>query len=278
MVTIAVLLTTYNRKDKTLACLQSLKAQVISTPVTIDLYVTDDASADGTPDAIKTIYPDANIFIGSGSLFWAGGMRVSWGEAVKKGYDYYLLLNDDTILVSNALDVLLSYYKNGDTTAIIVGTTAEGDNISYGGRIITSKLNFGKQMVYSDTEFLNCHLGNANIMLVPKHTVAKIGILSAKYTHGIADYDYTLTAVEAGINVMVAPGVLGSCTDDHGNNWKSANTTLAERVKYLKSPKGLAYSEYLYLIKRHLPQHYPVAFVKLWAKTLFPFLWDRFKN
>ncbi|MBW4890161.1 glycosyltransferase family 2 protein [Mucilaginibacter sp. HMF5004] len=276
-VAIAVLLTTFNRRDKTIACLKSLKGQVTTVPVAIDIYVTDDASADGTPEAIKVIYPEANVFIGSGSLFWAGGMRKSWGEAVKGNYDYYFLLNDDTILTSNVLEVLLSYYKN-KATGIVVGSTAEDGKLSYGGRVITSKLNFKKEMVFSNTEFLNCDLGNANIMLVPKGVVDKIGILSDKYTHGIADYDYTLTAVEAGINVMVAPGILGTCSDDHGNNWKSANTTLKERIKYLKSPKGLAYNEYLYLIKKHLPQHYPVAFVKLWAKTLFPFLWDRFKN
>lgn len=275
---IAVLLTTYNRKDKTVACLNSVKKQVSNTQFLLDLYVTDDASADGTPDAVKAIYPDAHVFIGDGSLFWAGGMRKCWGAAVKKNYDFYLLLNDDTILMSNAFEVLLSYYDNANLDVIVVGSTAEGRVLSYGGQKIISKFNFIKEIVYSETEFLNCELGNANIMLVPKMVVAKIGILSDKYTHGIADYDYTLTAIEAGLKVVVAPGILGTCPDDHGNNWKSANNTLEERIKYLKSPKGLAYTEYLYFIKRHLPQHYPIAFAKLWAKTLFPFLWDRFKK
>ena len=277
MVKIAVSLTTYNRKDKTISCLQSLKLQTISTSVKLDVYVTDDASTDDTPAVIKMIYPEANIFIGSGTLFWAGGMRKSWGEALKSNYDYYFLLNDDTILMPNALEVLLTYYKD-NPIGIVVGSTAEDDRISYGGQKITSKLNFKREIVFSDSVFLDCDLGNANIMLVPGQVVAKIGILSEKFTHGIADYDYTLTALKAGFKVMVAPGLLGICSDDHGNNWKSTNTTLKDRIKYLKSPKGLAYNEYLYLIRKHLPEHYPIAFIKLWAKTLFPFLWDKFKN
>jgi GT2 family glycosyltransferase len=115
-------------------------------------------------------------------------------------------------------------------------------------------------------------------MLVPREIVRKIGILSEDYTHSIADFDYTLKAKKAGFKAVVVPGILGYCTDDHGNNWKSANVSLRDRIKYLKSPKGLAYEEYLHFIKKHFPSHLPEAFIKLWLKTLFPALWDKFKR
>ncbi len=115
-------------------------------------------------------------------------------------------------------------------------------------------------------------------MMVPREVVKKIGILSADYTHSIADFDYTLRAKKAGFNVVVAPGILGHCTDDHGNNWKSSGVSLKDRIRYLKSPKGLAYKEYLHFIKLHFPSHLPVAFFKLWLKTLFPVVWDKFKR
>ena len=52
-------------------------------------------------------------------------------------------------------------------------------------------------------------------MWVPKEVVNKIGPLAEGYVHGVADYDYTLRARKAGLPVLIAPGYLGSCTDDH---------------------------------------------------------------
>ena len=76
----------------------------------------------------------------------------------------------------------------------------------------------------------------------------------------------------------MAPGFLGSCVDDHGNNWMPQKTSFKQRIQYLKNPKGLAYKEYLQFIRSHFPLSYPTAFCKLWLKTFFPFLWETFKK
>jgi GT2 family glycosyltransferase len=281
---IAVLLATYNRKEKTISCLTSLFAQQIPENVNLEVYLTDDASSDGTAEAVKTNFPQVKLFAGSGSLFWAGGMRNSWTQALTANADFYLLLNDDTLLAGNAISELLKYSAAGNdnsrTAAICIGSTVDQSTgeISYGGKKLRSKTRIHSDVVYSNTEYLDCDLGNANIMLVPGEIVKKIGILSNSFTHSLADYDYTLRAKKAGFKVLVVPGILGHCVDDHGNNWKSANVSLKERIRYLKSPKGLAYSEYLGFIREHFPLHLPSAFFKLWMKTLFPFVWDTLKK
>lgn len=205
--TIAVLLATRNRKQKTVACLESLKAQVLPAGVRVAVYLTDDGSTDGTPKAVTQTFPEANVFLADGSLFWAGGMRASWSEAVKDNPDFYLLLNDDTLLRQDALSVLLS---NPDpANSVCIGSTADPNTglRSYGGRKLTAKRSWkDDEVVYSETDYLRCDVANANIMLVPKAVVEKIGILSDEYTHGLADYDYSLSANKAGFKVYVAPG------------------------------------------------------------------------
>lgn len=281
---IAALLATYNRKAKTLTCLESLSRQDLPKSTRIEVFLTDDASSDGTSEAVRANFPHVNIFNGSGSLFWAGGMRNSWGEALAHQPDYYLLLNDDTVLTADAVSELIKHCAGetiGDISPpICIGSTmdVQTGEISYGGKKLRSKIRIANDNVFSKTESVECDLGNANIMLVPKQVVAKIGILSKAFTHGLADYDYTLRAKKAGFKVIVVPGVLGHCIDDHGRNWKSNNVTLKERIRYLKSPKGLAYKEYLNFIREHFPLHLPSAFFKLWMKTLFPFVWDHFKK
>ena len=279
MTRIAVLLAIFNRKDKTISCLDRLYEQEMPEGAELSVYVTDDASSDGSPAAIRENFPQVNLLQGSGSLFWAGGMRNSWTASRQGNYDYYLLLNDDTLLSTDALSKLIKYATKTTTkAAIYIGSTVDSSGkISYGGHKLYSRGKVQSFNQFSENDMLECDLANANIMMVPREVVDKIGILSDSYTHSIADFDYTLRAQKAGFKIMVMPGIMGYCIDDHGNNWKSAKSSLTERIKYLKSPKGLAYREYLHFIKQHFPQHLPAAFIKLWLKTLFPGLWDRFK-
>lgn len=277
---IAVLLTTYNRKEKTLSCLRSLKQQVLPAHTNLEIFLTDDDSKDGTAAAVKQFYPEVNLFNGTGNFFWAGGMRFTWKKAMTVTPDYYLLLNDDTLLHENAISVLLATSESMSGPSIIIGSTADSSTgqLSYGGWKLKTNKFWGGERVYDDTNSKDCDFGNANILLVSKGVVERLGILADHFTHSLADYDYTLKAKKAGFAVSVAPGFLGHCTDDHGKNWKSQNTSISQRIAYLKSPKGLAYKEYLRFIRDHFPLSYPSAFVKLWAKTLFPFVWDRFKR
>ncbi len=283
---IAILLTCFNRKEKTLACLRAIYNQNnLDINIFLDIYLVNDGSTDGTQDAVEKYFPLVNIINGDGKLFWAGGMRLAWQTAINADkYEYYLLLNDDTILSTETLSLLIKSNKELTkkllTHGISIGTTADEvtGKITYGGNKLTGKIFPSSQKVYDNIEAVECDMGNANIMLVSKVVSDKIGTLSDKFTHGIADYDYTLRSKKAGFWVMVAPGISGICSDDHGKSWKGSNVSLSDRIKFLYSPKGLSYKEYLYFIKVHFPLNLPFAFFKLWLKTLLPFVYDRFKK
>ncbi|MHB8209558.1 glycosyltransferase family 2 protein [Mucilaginibacter sp.] len=280
---LATLSCSYNRIKKTTEFLQSVVNQKVSDNYSVDIYLLDDNSPDGTADYVASNFPSVRILKGSGSLFWAGGMRTLWEQVMKTDeYDFYLLFNDDVVLFDGALDRLLSaYYLSDYPENIILGTVqdTEKGSITYGGQKISNKLTGNAVTVEPDEVNLKaCEIGNANIMLVDKATVDKIGILSGLFTHGIADYDYTLMAVENDLKVWVAPGYYGCCDNDHGLPWLSQETPLKKRIEYLYSPKGLAYKQYLLYTKKHFPLSLPVIFIKLWVKTLFPFMYDVFKK
>jgi len=73
--TIAVLITCFNRKAKTLESLRLLFAQDLPPDVSLQVYLVDDGSTDGTGEAIAQTYPQVTILSGTGSLFWNGGMK-----------------------------------------------------------------------------------------------------------------------------------------------------------------------------------------------------------
>lgn len=284
--TLAVLLTCHNRKNKTVACLQSLYSANIPSNLDMDIYLTDDGSTDGTSETISEMFPNIKVVKGDGSLFWAGGMRLAWETAMdKKSYDAYLLLNDDVVLNHNFMQTLLatdefSSSKTGKR-GIYSGATIDSSSneVTYGGyRVNNYQFVVRLKMIIPNGQPQMCDITNANVLWISKEVVNKIGIFDNKFTHGIADYDYSLNATRNKMPVLIAPEVCGICSDDHGNNWRNNQYSLNERIAYLKSPKGLAYSEYLYYIKKHFPIFLPYSFIMLWLKTFFPFIWETVKN
>ena len=280
MFQLAILLTSHNRKLKTLACLKSLYAQQDIPDIHSEVYLVDDNSSDGTSQAVKSEYPAVNLIKGSGDLFWAGGMRLAWRGAINadKNFDYYMLLNDDTRLLNDALKNLfadLIFLKK--EKCILIGSTKDeiSGNFSYGGRLLKNNYNLNAGIVKPNGSFPQlCHLGNANIMLVPETVVNSIGILSDDYTHAFADYGYTLKARKAAIPSYISSNYCGYCTDDHGVNWKSTDHSLQERIQYLYSLTGLSYKEYLVYVKKFFPFYLPQAWLLVWTKTFFPFFWE----
>lgn len=285
----AILLTCFNRKDKTLQCLKSLTEvlNVSKDAMTFDIFLVDDGSTDGTSEAIAESYPEVKIIKGSGVLFWSGGMRLAWRSALQSRvvYHFFLLLNDDVKLLPNFLNDLMATHRYSLATymksGIYVSSTKDLANTgaSYGGTIVKRNMIRANniKITPSDKPQL-CTMANANILMVTKDVVDAIGILDENYTHQFGDYDYTLAASKNNIPVLVCPGFGGICDNDHGKSWLPANSTLKGRLKYLYSPLGLAYYEQLYYLKKNFKWQFPYYFSMLWLKTLFPFVWDKLKK
>ncbi|SFK80638.1 Glycosyltransferase, GT2 family [Porphyromonadaceae bacterium KH3CP3RA] len=282
---IAVLLTCHNRKTKTIACLSSFFRATIPAEYEFDIFLTDDGSTDGTGEAVNELFPQVKVVKGDGSLFWAGGMRLAWKTALNEGaYDAYLLINDDVVLYPGFFIHLLetevySLTQTGMKGIYCGATEDEAGKVSYGASIIKKNhLIMTSQRLVPTGQPQRCDLTNANVLWISGSVVDKIGIFSERYTHGIADFDYSLQAVKEKIPVWLTPSVCGVCNYDHGKKWKSSDIPLKQRIAWMKSPKGLAYKEYMHYIRKHFPMYLPYSFFLMWMKVFFPFIWDRYKK
>ena len=282
---IAVLLTCFNRKEKTLQCLESVFAQRMPEGVQVQVFLVDDGSKDGTSDAVRLLFPQVRIQAGDGNLFWAGGMRLAWKVAMKSGnFDYFWLVNDDTVMHADALENLLKadiYAKavfgksgiySGSTLDPLTGLH------SYGGEKLKREDNYATDPVLPNGTYQSCEFANANILLVPRSVVEKIGIFSDKYIQSIADYDYSMRVVRAGLPVLILPEYAGTCAYDHTKFEEADIPPLNNRIRNLYDPKGYSYKEFLYFVKTFFPKRYLNTLVTFWIRTLLPTFWRRWKN
>jgi GT2 family glycosyltransferase len=262
--TITALLTCFNRKEKTLACLRNLEMQDLSK-TELKYVVVDDGSTDGTGKVVKQEFPAATLIQGDGSLYWCGGMRRAWRRAAEDDPDYYFLVNDDTLLDSDALQALLE--MTGSPDARIIAVAAIRDPItgkrSYGG------IRGSGIPVNITGEFEPCDTFNANAVLIPRAVYREQGLFHSAYTHGMGDFDYGYQASRRGIHVLQSQRALGTCQQNGINGtWRDRSLSRYRRLCLLQSPKGLPFKEWVVFNRRNSDWRWPIRSVSPFFRIL----------
>ena len=277
MVNIAVLLTCHNRKDKTVTCLDSLFNAVLPSNYSLEVFLVDDGSSDGTSNAILEIFPTVNIIKGKGDLYWNQGMRLAWNAALTGVTpDFFLWLNDDTYIDENAVLHLFECYNEyismNSMEAIIVGSCRDRidqDKYSYGLRKNHVK-------IIPNGKIQNGNLLNGNLVLISKAVYTQLGILSNSYTHAMGDHDYGLRALENGIELITSKKYIATCKPNVGlPKWCDPKIGFLDRWKALHTPLGLNIKEYKIFRKRFWPKNYTMSILKVYLRCLMPSFYNK---
>ena len=98
---ITIIIVSYNTKDLTLNCLRSVYAK--TEKVRFEVVVVDNASTDGSPEAIRKEFPHSRLIENPVNL----GFGAANNRAIRETRsNYVFLLNSDTLLVNNAAKIL----------------------------------------------------------------------------------------------------------------------------------------------------------------------------
>lgn len=256
---IVTLTTSYNRKELTLKALGSLALQKLPINTSIAHYLVDDACTDGTVEAVTKFFPTVNIVSSDGDLFWAGGMRFGWYEAVRHlDYDYIFVYNDDGIFFSNALTSLLEtavlLRGSGEPHEHIISGSfldSTGRFMTYGGVKRSSAwhpLRFALVKPYSK-HYRFVDTVNMNGCLISREAVDCVGFLSEYFIHSGADYEYGLKLRSCGGVAVISPGFVGLCDANPIINVNKLS--YLERLRYLFGPKGQPLRQRLIYYYKH---------------------------
>ncbi len=239
IITSAVLVTVFNRKQVTLRGLETLYFAIgkMHKSSQFDIYVVDDGCTDGTGEAIRERFPKVKIIESNGGLFWGGGMNLAWRTAASmKDYDYYLWLNDDAELYPNAIQLLYDISNQEGENVLVSGVFEDlNHKISYGGKAMNKKLlppGTSEEIIFM----------NGNLVLIPKRIFKKLGYLDDKFIHGGGDYDYGLRAREAGFNIKLTNEIVGKTSRHDEKAHYRNDISLIKRIKLLYCKKNNPYT------------------------------------
>lgn len=273
---VIAVLTCFNRRPLTLACLDALSASAKAAAVDLEVVLVDDASTDGTAAAVRERFPWVEVIEGAGNLYWNRGMHQGFARALQRQADHYLWINDDTHLVPAALSMLLeqsdTLRRREGRPVILVGATVGRDSgqLSYGGRVAPNRWRpFKYHLVWSDREPVPCQAIEGNCVLIPAEIARRVGNLDPTFEHAMGDTDYGLRTLAAGYKLFVARGIVGHCSiNPTGGTYFDTSLPLATRWKLIRSRKGLPVRSWLHFSRRHGGLLWPLHFAWPYARVL----------
>jgi len=96
MTRIVVMVLSFNKKADTLACLESVQRLTLRPT---EIVVVDNASADGSAEAVASVFPEAHLIRNETNLGAAGGRNVGWRAVMSRTHPEFILFLDDDVSV-----------------------------------------------------------------------------------------------------------------------------------------------------------------------------------
>ncbi|MEX2028047.1 MAG: glycosyltransferase family 2 protein [Candidatus Curtissbacteria bacterium] len=219
---VSVVVLNYKGLPETLECLESLR-RCEEDGNDVEIVVVENGSEDGSVEALSKI-KDIHLVVNENNLGFSGGMNIGIKYALRRGSDYVIILNNDTIVEKELIVNLAKEASKADIVSpkIYFAPGFEFHKARY------KKSDLGKVIWYAGgridwQNILGRHIGvdevdrgqfdnNRQIdfatgacMLIRKETFAKIGFLDEKYFLYLEDMDFCVRARKKGLKITFAP-------------------------------------------------------------------------
>ncbi|MEM7167479.1 MAG: glycosyltransferase family 2 protein [Planctomycetota bacterium] len=122
---LSILVVSFNTREFTCECLRSVYEQTTAT--TFEVLVVDNASADGSADAIAAEFPQVQLIRSDENLGFAVANNLAATHASGR---YILLLNSDTVILDGAIDRLVEFAEQTGEPGVFGGRTVFADGTS----------------------------------------------------------------------------------------------------------------------------------------------------
>ena len=213
---VAIILVNYNGFNDTVACVESI---LKSEYQEYRIVIVDN----GAKDKEKIIQNDflnkhTDIVASEKNLGFSGGNNLGIQYAKKKyDPDYYLLLNNDTVILNDTLSELVEHCNIIENTGLVTGKIfyySQPEVIWYAGGVFNYKTGIADQPVLGVDESsenngcIDVTFATGCVMLLPRNVIEKIGLLDEEYFLYAEDTDYCCRIMQAGYKLVYVPSAI----------------------------------------------------------------------
>lgn len=208
---VSVIIPTFNRKEKLLRCISSVKESKYRP---IEIIVVDDCSSDGTYDAVLEHFPDVKLIKNKEERYVSGCRNV--GIEHSSG-DILIFIDDDVAVDQDTISELSKFLKENEKIGIAGATvfTFSGRFYQAGvreiGKITCITHPYGKSDVEKAQQMrqpLHCETVVGDIFEVKREVIDKIGGFdSYHFPQMFTESDFCKRAALKGFTSVVVPSV-----------------------------------------------------------------------
>lgn len=182
---VGIVICNYNKVQDVLDCIESVLASDFQD---FDLYVVDNASTDGSSEAITRTYSENQVHLlqNAENLGGSGGFNTGIRTAYENGYPYVACLDNDILVDKQAIGALYEFMETHRDVGIVGSKVYHREEPEY---IQQFGLNldferFGAKTLYADylddetvPEVVYCDAVATCSVLVRREAIAKAGIM-----------------------------------------------------------------------------------------------------
>lgn len=262
MIKLSIIVLNYNTKDLLIQTLSSINRQA-----QWEIIVVDNASTDGSSDAIKKKFPDIKLIINHKNNGFAGGNNI--GINIARG-EYIMLLNSDTKVMGPALEELTQYLDANPGVGVVSPKVTLPDGaidlachrgfptlwnaFAYFAKLEQTFPNFhlfsGYHQAWQDfntTHEVDAVSGAA--MVVRRQAIDQVGLLDENFFLYAEDLDWCKRIKDAGWKIVYYP----KATILHFKS-QSGRAKAGSEHKQVKSASR---TQFFLTMKQYYDKHYP---------------------
>lgn len=207
---VAIILVNYNGYDDTVECVKSLLG---ITYKNYSIYIVDNCSADA--EKIKKdafLNENARVMYSDENLGFSGGNNIAIRDAVDRGYDYIVLLNNDTTVEPRFLEELVKEAGTDKKIGIVTGKIYfyyKRENVWSAGGTYDRKTGLTVQFSGPDNGEFDSEkeitFATGCLQMFPCEVVEKVGLMDEEFFLYSEDSDYCQRIIDAGYRLMYTP-------------------------------------------------------------------------
>lgn len=248
MPALSVIIPTYNARDLLADCLRSIYRNPPSAAY--ELIVVDDASGDGTSEMVAARFPDVRLFRNEVNQHYARSNNRAIAAARGR---YIYLLNNDTIVLPDALDGMLAFLESHPEAGVVGSRLLNADgtiqwsvkslpgpgSALFGARSIITRIapnnRFSrKHLQHLDRDltrpFVAGYVSSASMML-PRAVMEQVGELDRRLSYHV-DADYCKRVVDLGYKCYYLPTATIIHLDHQGGTMVSLRRRFRSLVEF----------------------------------------------